>query len=163
MLFLFLIGSLKKHIEKSHGFKCTECGIPKFLNKYNYTRHMANIHGKTPLITFSCLLCKKQFKTREEYEIHNTETHSTAENEGGFKQIENALKGAVVNFRKIIRSGPALNVLLKDEYINPLLAFLEEERVKKGHFKCQLVVIYAYNTVGADDNDDLGTRQIPLR
>lgn len=160
---LYFTAALKKHIEQHHGYKCSECGIDKFMNKYNYARHMRNIHGKTPLIVHSCMLCKLQFKTKEEYTNHNIIAHSKAQNEGGFKMIENALRGHVQNYRKIIRSGPSLSILLSDEYLLPLLNLLEEERLKKAFYKVGLVVICAYDSVTVDDNDDTGTRQIPLR
>ena len=42
--------------------------------------------------------------------------------------IENALRGHVQNYRKIIRSGPSLSILLSDEYLLPLMNLLEEEK-----------------------------------
>ena len=154
--------ALKKHKDDVHGdFRCTECNI-KFHNKSNFKRHLRNVHGKYPLAKHSCMLCRLQFPTKEKYNEHNINVHSKAEKEGGFKLTESALRDYVRNYRKIIRKGPSLNSLLSDEYFQPLLNFLIEQRLKNGFSQVSLCVIVAYDTPTSEDGQS-STRQIPLR
>ena len=108
------------------------------------------------------MLCRLQFPTKEKYNEHNINVHCKAEKEGGFKLTESALRDYVRNYRKIIRKGPSLNTLLSDEYFQPLLNFLSEQRLKNGFSTVSLCVIVAYDTPTTEDGQS-STRQIPLR
>ena len=60
-------------------------------------------------------------------------------------------------------SGPHLNILLQDEYLLPLVNFLENQRAIRSFFKAGLVCIASYETVVDTDNIHSSIRQIPLR
>ena len=83
-------------------------------------------------------MCRKSFSSKLEYLKHNDEIHSS---QTDFKRFSHALNGYVENYRRMIRSGPHLNILLQKEYLRPLVDFLQHERAKKGHFKFSLCVM----------------------
>ena len=107
-------------------------------------RHTAEFHQKVQLSRYNCIMCKKKFKTKSDYEKHNREVHAIDKD---FNKFNSALRGYVENYRKVIMKGPHLNILLHDEYLIPLINFLENQRAIRATYKIGLVCIASFDTV----------------
>jgi KRAB domain-containing zinc finger protein len=95
MIFLFVLGNMKAHVNTHTGFKPYVCNIcvRAFAQKSNLNYHMRSAHN--PNKPYKCDQCEKTFKAKDELSQHIRNKHDviTEIEDDGIKLVKLTKKG----------------------------------------------------------------------
>ena len=137
---------LIKHEKDKHRLKCPLCpkkyAIGTFKTSKLLERHIRLVHRRTRHQSHFCNVCKLSFPSRTEYQLHLVKKHPSRG--GGFEIHQEAMNGRHIDYRKIINTDHAPEVLFSEEYYPTLIEFMNNRHAKLNHWKFNfcLTVIY---------------------
>ena len=138
---------LLKHEKDQHRLRCHLCPTKyvstTFKKPQQLRRHIRLVHEVNARHqAHFCNVCKLEFSSRTEYLLHLVKKHQTKGS--GFEIHSEAMNGVHTDYRKVINTDHAPEILFSDEYYPTLVKFMSDRHAVLSHFKFNfcLTVIY---------------------
>jgi hypothetical protein len=133
------------HEKRKHKMKCEIChptAPAHFKTLLQLKNHIALVHDKKKRINVHfCHVCKQSFKSKTESQLHKIKAHQSG---GGgsndFILHNTAMKGDHSDYRKIINTDYAPEILFSEDYYPQIVKFLENQHVSLKEFKFNFVL-----------------------
>ena len=145
--------ALIQHEKEKHRLKCKLCvqsGTFQNINKLR--RHIRIVHEKQARHqSHFCHVCKISLPSKTEYQLHMVVEHETRGS--GFEINSTSMGGNHIDYRKIINSDHAPEILFSEEYYPTLVKFMESIHAELIHFKFNFCLTVVYEAPILEKND----------
>ena len=145
--------ALIQHGKEKHRLKCQSClRGATFKTLKQLRRHIRIVHEKQKRHqSHFCNVCHISLPSKTEYQLHQIEKHNAKGS--GFELHTSAMSGNHEDYRKIINSDHAPEILFSEEYYPTLVKFMQDMHSKLIHFKFNFCLTVVYEAPILKKND----------